>query len=538
MRRQEVVLENPARVLIALLALIMVLAAVMATRAHGFTYNPNQHVYDDAGVFTSAQRTELQKSLTAYFAKTSIPIVMVTITGEGMSQHPSDYEVEKWAVNVANSWKLGGDLKNGVMILNIKNQRKIHIQPADKLYDFIYKSDIHRLMELTILPTAKPEEKGGKSDLPGALIAGINGMMQILGDVSWNQRLADKEAADKESREKADEAMRVFSYTLLALIALAVIGGLVVRAFSRAAMRTKVVAMVATTRKSLLDALQYVEEQEKNAFRLKALLETRDGWQRYDRASEYLKSAERRNANDPDGAYSDVMAADQAIDIMNGKIKAYLDLKSENEKRLAAMVGKVGELETLIPSAEAKLVELKEKYPPAESWQRFDEKLAGLASLLQDARNCLAEAGRMNSMEEQRFEDATKKINALKTTIKEIEEIIEEPARAMQKIASSSEEIPRLIEEIRRMKGRKRISAGKLEELERKLSQAESLASSSQGIDILDAMLLLLVVHAVFSGSSSAGAGTGTYTSGSHSQSSGGMDIGGFSMGGGVTGGY
>ncbi len=171
---------------------------------------PVGYVNDFANVLDPADRNELNRKLQNYERQTSIQVVVATVPSlQGES-------VEDFAQALFQEWRIGQKGKdNGVLIMHAPKERRVRIHTGYGL-----ESDLTDLQCGEIIRNVMvPKMKAG--DLSGGLAAGANAVLKELGDKPYQQRLAERKAAEavhQREVEKENKNIRIFFEVLFWIV--------------------------------------------------------------------------------------------------------------------------------------------------------------------------------------------------------------------------------------------------------------------------------------------------------------------------------
>lgn len=123
-------------------------------------------VYDDAGLLTPDQKTQLEQKLIHYADSTSTQIVVATIlTTNGE-------EIGYFATNWAHKWGIGqADKDNGILILVAKDDRKMTIRTGYGMEHILTDALSRRIIETNMVPHFREGDYyGGLDEATTAII--------------------------------------------------------------------------------------------------------------------------------------------------------------------------------------------------------------------------------------------------------------------------------------------------------------------------------------------------------------------------------
>lgn len=147
-----------------LLALLGVVAAVALTLP-----TLTGRVVDNANIIPAATRSALEQKLADLEAKTTIQLVVATVTSlEGQ-------EIEPYANQLFRAWQLGQAKKNnGVLLLVAPNERRVRIEVGYGLEGTLTDA----LSKVIIANAITPRFKAG--DFPGGITRGVEDIITVL----------------------------------------------------------------------------------------------------------------------------------------------------------------------------------------------------------------------------------------------------------------------------------------------------------------------------------------------------------------------
>ncbi len=133
--------------------------------------NPPRLVNDFASMLSPSDAHNLELKLTAYNDSTSTQIAVVTLT------HIGDYEAGDYAEQLANQWGIGVKGKdNGLLILVVKESRKVFIATGYGMEATIPDATANRLIDQVIVPHFKQGDfYGGLDQAIDTIIALMSG---------------------------------------------------------------------------------------------------------------------------------------------------------------------------------------------------------------------------------------------------------------------------------------------------------------------------------------------------------------------------
>lgn len=136
--------------------------------------NPPRLVNDFASMLSTSDARSLELKLTAYNDSTSTQLAVVTLNTIG------DYEAGDYAEQLANQWGIGVKGKdNGLLILVVKESRKVFIATGYGMEGTIPDATANRLIDQVIVPHFKQGDfYGGLDQATDAIIALMSGTYQ------------------------------------------------------------------------------------------------------------------------------------------------------------------------------------------------------------------------------------------------------------------------------------------------------------------------------------------------------------------------
>ena len=126
-------------------------------------------VYDDAGLLTPDQKTQLEQKLIQYADSTSTQIVVATI----LTTNGED--IGYYATNWAHKWGIGqADKDNGVLILVAKDDRRMTIRTGYGMEHILTDALSRRIIETNMAPHFR------EGDYYGGLDEATTAIMQVF----------------------------------------------------------------------------------------------------------------------------------------------------------------------------------------------------------------------------------------------------------------------------------------------------------------------------------------------------------------------
>jgi uncharacterized protein len=159
------------------------------------------HVNDYAGMVSAQTATQLEEALTRFEQTDSTQVVVVTIPSlEGEN-------LEEFSIKVADVWKIGrAKIDNGVILLIVKNDRKVRIEVGRGLEGILTDLVSGRIIRNTIAPRFK------QGDYDGGVVAGVAAIV----DVIRGEYRADQGAG--QGRKTASPIFALLIFLFVALV--------------------------------------------------------------------------------------------------------------------------------------------------------------------------------------------------------------------------------------------------------------------------------------------------------------------------------
>jgi uncharacterized protein len=151
-----------------LIASLFLFCSVSTASAQRFP-EPNGFVNDFAQLLSEEQARSLNDELIAFEQKTTIEIVVVTVSSlNGM-------EIKDYAKELANTWGVGKEkTNNGVIFLIAPNERGMYIEAAVGIRDILPRWRTDRIRDRDVLPRFRAK------DLPGGIINGTHAIIATI----------------------------------------------------------------------------------------------------------------------------------------------------------------------------------------------------------------------------------------------------------------------------------------------------------------------------------------------------------------------
>lgn len=154
---------------------------------------PIGYVNDFAEILSEETKKALESKLLKYKKETTIEIVVVTVSSlEG-------YTKEAYTLGLAEEWGVGDKEKdNGIVLLVAPNEREMRIEVGYGMEPDLPDGVAGRIIRNIIIPHFKDD------DMPGGIIAGIDAIIDRLGDTPYETRLEERLIEEKRRRIEAE----------------------------------------------------------------------------------------------------------------------------------------------------------------------------------------------------------------------------------------------------------------------------------------------------------------------------------------------
>ncbi len=179
-----------------MLICLFVVGVVLNISARGFceVKYPSAvgYVNDFANVLPPETKRFMEAELKDYADRTTNQIAVVTVKSlEGLP-------VEEYTINLATKWGVGQKGKdNGVMLLMALKERKVRIEVGYGLEGDLTDLKSGRIIKDTIVPYFK------KGEMAQGIQSGVDEIINVIGDLTPDQRLAKQEEQKKLDEEQA-----------------------------------------------------------------------------------------------------------------------------------------------------------------------------------------------------------------------------------------------------------------------------------------------------------------------------------------------
>jgi len=171
---------------------------------------PPNAVNDFANILNNEDKAVLEQKLRAYWDSTSISIVVTTVNSL------NDNDVSEYSTALFNCWGVGDKTNRGVLMLVAPNERKVYLSTGQGIEFILYDGLCKRVIEEDIIPSFK------NGDYPLGILNGVNSLINILGTMSWEDRMAaieERAKIEKIAEQKTKENIES-AITMVVIIAL------------------------------------------------------------------------------------------------------------------------------------------------------------------------------------------------------------------------------------------------------------------------------------------------------------------------------
>lgn len=172
-------------------------------------------VVDTAGILSAGEEAGLTARLEQIERETSVQIVIATVTTL------DDVPIEDYSIRLAEAWQIGqADKDNGIVVLVVPNDRKMHIEVGYGLEAVIPDSLAGRIIRERMTPAFR------QNDYHGGLLAAVDGL-----ELAARREYPEAPAETTGARRGLDVGVLLFAYFVLGFFGdligvwLAVIGG-------------------------------------------------------------------------------------------------------------------------------------------------------------------------------------------------------------------------------------------------------------------------------------------------------------------------
>ncbi|MBI2048096.1 MAG: TPM domain-containing protein [Parcubacteria group bacterium] len=225
--------------------------------------SPAGFVNDFANILSPQTKDILSAKLSEYEKATTIEIAVVTT--------PSLYglSVEEYTITLAQNWGVGKKKKdNGVVILVAPKERKMRIEVGTGLEPDLTDTASGRIIRDTMIPHFK------NGDFPAGIVAGINAVVDTLGNTPYEARVEERRIKEKEAKEKTETVFIALFVTLVILVCgfglFKFTAACIARRRENLRLKTENKKLVAACEQNIAEAQQ---EHTKNAALISAFME-------------------------------------------------------------------------------------------------------------------------------------------------------------------------------------------------------------------------------------------------------------------------
>lgn len=167
-----------------LFALVLLAAFSLAALAQPKFPPLTGRIVDEAGLLSSADRSELTAALSALEAKSTDQLVVYT------TRSLQGYPIEDFGYQLGRTWQIGQrDKNNGVVLIVAPNERKVRIEVGRGLEPQLTDAMSKLIIENAILPAFR------RGDFAAGIKAGVRDITDVL--------LGDSEAVKERARTAA-----------------------------------------------------------------------------------------------------------------------------------------------------------------------------------------------------------------------------------------------------------------------------------------------------------------------------------------------
>lgn len=170
---------------------------------------PNNWINDYCGVLTTDQITILNTKISEFEKQTDIEITVAIVNTL------EDKDIESFSNTLFKKWKIGKkDRDNGLLVVIAPNERQWRVEIGYGLEPYLTDYESFDIASKNFSPNFK------LNDYFTGISGFINESTKLLGNKSWEDRVAYKEKIDKENREKT---IVFFRYVLYLIIFIAIL---------------------------------------------------------------------------------------------------------------------------------------------------------------------------------------------------------------------------------------------------------------------------------------------------------------------------
>lgn len=152
----------------------LLIVVLSATAIYAQQYpQPTGFVNDFAQLLSREQGQSLNEELIAFEKRTSVEIVVVTVTSL------ENEDIRRYAAGLANAWGVGKkEINNGVIFLIAPNEREMYIEAAPGISHVLTKWRTDRIRDRVVLPNFKA------GNLAEGIIEGARALIQVVDEAN------------------------------------------------------------------------------------------------------------------------------------------------------------------------------------------------------------------------------------------------------------------------------------------------------------------------------------------------------------------
>lgn len=168
--------------------------------------SPQRLVNDYVGLLTNDQANELERTLVDFDNATSIQIAVVIVSSTDGDPASS------YATEIGEAWGVGQKgLDNGVVFLIAVKDRKTYIATGYGVEGYLPDATASRICQEVVRPYFKKEQYWS------GVKAGATEMTDILGQIPWEEREAQRKALERQQEIRSQQFFENFLLTILLL---------------------------------------------------------------------------------------------------------------------------------------------------------------------------------------------------------------------------------------------------------------------------------------------------------------------------------
>lgn len=163
-------------------------------------------VNDYANIIDDVTEGNLEAKLREYWNSTTIAVTVFTVQS-------IDGEVPfEYSLALFNCWEVGDKTSRGILVFISMEERAVEIRTGTGIEFIMTDIMTKRVIENNIIPSFKTE------DYSKGIVEGVNGVIGILGTMSWEDRMAQiKEREEIEARERAQQQEKLMNFIFIVL---------------------------------------------------------------------------------------------------------------------------------------------------------------------------------------------------------------------------------------------------------------------------------------------------------------------------------